>query len=1098
MTQTGYYQQPTIHKDKIVFVCEDSLWTVSTKGGTARRLTNPSAQCSSPRFSPDGKLIAFISQDEGHPEVFVMPSDGGSPRRLTYLGSQVCSVLNWTPDGKKIVISSDSKAPFFRHNELYELTPDGLNLTPLELGHATGYSRDSKGHALIGRNSSDPAIWKRYRGGRAGEIWVDNEGKGSYRPLLKLTGNMVSPMWIKGRAFFLSDHDGIGNIYSCKPDGRDLKKHTKHSEYFVRFPSTDGERIVYNCAGSLHILDCESGTDTELEINAPSQESRSARRFTDAFSYLDHYALHPGGHTLGFISRGQSFSMPLFDGACIQHSPGSDVRHRLLEWMPDGNHFLVVDDASNYERIAKHSKDMGKKPEYITSEDIGRVTRLSISPNGKFAAICNHRFELRLIDLDKKKIHLVDTSPAERIWNPSWSPDSRWLAYSFPTQHNLRIIKLVDSTNYKTHEITRAIKEDFNPCWDPAGKYLYFLSNREFRPMYDSQHFELSFPESTRPYLIPLSSETPSPFAPELKPFVKQETKNSSESKSSETRSKSSKKEEDKTVRIDFNGIQDRAVAIPVAEGSYSNLCAAKNRILYISYTRRGIGRDHSWDDEHPDAGKLMVYDFNERKSIALLNGLWDMRLGADNQTLICWIKDSLRAFDASVSSVKDQDSSQKPGRATGIIDMRRCNLMIEPRKEWAQMYREAWRLQKEHFWDEKMSAIDWDLVFDRYNCLLPKIRTRSELSDLIWEMQGELGTSHAYEMGGDWPRPLPYHKGFLACDLEYDSKNDGYRIKNILRGDSWDKEADSPLAEPGTSIEEGEIIIAVNGKRVGKDLSVDEALLKLGGKHVQLTLKRASKTRSVTVQTLHSERYLRYRHWVEANRKAVHAATKGRAGYIHIPDMGPFGYSEFHRSYLAEFHHDALIVDARYNRGGHVSSLLLEKLMRRRVGYDVPRWGQPQPYPMESPAGPMVALTNQFAGSDGDIFSHCFKLYELGPLVGKRTWGGVIGISPRHRLVDGTLTTQPEYSFWFQDVGWSVENYGTDPDYEVDYRPQDYNAGRDPQLEKAISLALDALKKNPVRMPSFKQRPRLPLPEVEKKGPVAASRKKTSTTRKK
>lgn len=1086
MTQSGYYQQPTICKDKVVFVCDDSLWTVSSKGGTARRLTNPSAECHSPRLSPDGKSIAFISGDEGDPEVYIMPSDGGSPRRLTYLGSPACSVLNWTADGKKIIIASDAKAPFFRHNELYELSLDGQTMTALELGHATAYSRESKGRAVLGRNSIDPALWKRYRGGRAGEIWVDNDGKGNFRPLLKLEGNMVAPMWIKGRVYFLSDHEGIGNIYSCKPDGRDLKKHTHHSEYYVRYPSTDGERIIYSCAGDLHILDCESDSDTQIKISASSQESRSARKFADAFRYLDHFAMHPAGHSFGFVSRGQAFSMPLFDGPCIQHSPGSDIRQRLFEWHPDGSQFLLVDDSAGYERIARHSTDIGKKPEYISSDDIGRVTSLKISPNGKHAAFANHRFELRIIDLDKKKIHLVDTSPAERILHLSWSPDSRWLAYSFATHSNMRIIKVADANNYKTHEVTRAVKADYHPCWDPAGKYLYFLSDREYRPIYDSQQFDLSFHESTRPFFIPLSKETPSIFAPELKPFVKSDNhKNAAESKTSEERKKAaSKKESDKVVQIDFEGITDRSIAFPIEEGSYSHLCAAKGRILFLSFTRRGIGRDYDWEDDAQQAGKLLAYDFAERKTYSLLGGLYSIRLNSDNQTLMCWTRDRLRVFDANASSAKEQEAGQKPGRSSGIIDMTRCNLLIEPRKEWAQMYREAWRLQREHFWDEKMSAVDWDLVFERYNRVLPKIRTRSELSDLIWEMQGELGTSHAYEWGGDRPRAQPYYKGFLGCDLVYDSKSDGYKIGNILRGDSWDREADSPLAEAGAGIEDGDIIIAVNGKRVSKELSVDELLMKLGGKHIQLTLKRGSKTRSVNVQTLDSERYLRYRAWVENNRQIVNSATKGRAGYVHIPDMGPFGYAEFHRSFLSEFHHDALIIDARYNRGGHVSSLLLEKLMRKRVGYDVPRWGQPQPYPMESPSGPMVAVTNQFAGSDGDIFSHCFKLYELGPLVGKRTWGGVIGISPRHGLVDGSLTTQPEYSFWFQDVGWSVENYGTDPDYEVDFRPQDYHAERDPQLDKAIDLVLDALKKNPVKLPSFKSRPKLPLPAVQKKSP--------------
>jgi tricorn protease len=378
------------------------------------------------------------------------------------------------------------------------------------------------------------------------------------------------------------------------------------------------------------------------------------------------------------------------------------------------------------------------------------------------------------------------------------------------------------------------------------------------------------------------------------------------------------------------------------------------------------------------------------------------------------------------------------------------------------------------------MSEVDWNLVLERYGALVPRVRCRSEFSDLIWEMQGELGTSHAYEVGGDYRKPPAYKRGFLGASLVYDEASGGYRIEKILRGDSWDADSDSPLADPGLGIVEGDIIVAVGGRSVSRHLSVDELLMNSAGKPVQLTiLGPGASRRPVVVTTLKDERWLGYRRWVEGNRRAVHEASQGSLGYVHIPDMGPWGFAEFHRSYLPEVHRQGLIVDVRYNRGGHVSALLLEKLARKRAGYAVSRWGIPEPYPCESVAGPIVAITNQFAGSDGDIFSHCFKLYKLGPLVGKRTWGGVIGIWPRHRLVDGTVTTQPEFSFWFSDAGWSVENYGADPDHDIDIAPHDYREGRDPQLARALELAIEALEKTPVALPSFDQRPKLPIPRT-------------------
>lgn len=1073
MTQAGYYRQPTICKDQVVFICDDDLWSVNASGGTARRLTKGIGECSYPKLSPDGKYVAFIFLEEGHPEVYVMPSEGGEPKRLTYLGSEQAIVIGWTSDSKKIIFCSDARTPFFRHAEGYELSPETGEITPLQLGHLKHISRDEKGRIVLGRNATDPSMWKRYRGGTAGQLWIDADGKGEFKRLCKLNGNLVNPMWVKDRVYFLSDHEGVGNIYSCLTDGTDVKRHTQHSEYYVRFPSCDGERIIYGAGANIYLLDCKTNAVNVIDIDAPAQEQQLSRKFSNPIRHLEHIAVHPKGHKIGFITRGQAFTMPFFEGACVQHSPGSEVRYRFLQWLNDGEKLIAVSDIDKYERIVLHdSSDPLSKPVFLTDSDIGRIISLEVSPDGTRIAFSNHRHELMLLDLKSKKVSKLDHSSADRISSMSWAPDSRWLAYGFFTQSNLSIIKIADADSGKCREVTRAVRMDYEPVFDPEGKYLYFLSNREFKPIYDSTHFGLSFPRATRPYVITLTKSIRSPFAANEKAFLKGSDSEAGEAE----QKKDEKKEKVKKVEIDFDGIQDRILACPVEEGLYSGLLATKDRILFLAHELKGIGRDHSWLDNE-SAGDLCAYDFEEQKQGALLNGVKHMVLAQDGKTLVAFVKENFQVLDASQSLDKPAEASEKPGRKTGVFDLSRCNLLVEPRKEWTQMYREAWRLQSEHFWDEKMSDIDWNLVFERYALVLPKVRTRAELSDLLWEMQGELGTSHAYEFGGDRPSPRPYHKGFLGCDLNYDEKNNGFRISNILRGDCWDRDCDSPLAEPGLQVEEGDLILQVNGRNVGKNLSADELLIKAGDKHVQLTIKSGKSVKTVTVKTLRSERYLRYRHWVETNRQKVHEASNGKLGYIHIPDMGPHGYAEFHRSYLAEFNHEGLVIDVRYNRGGHVSSLLLEKLMRKRLGYDVSRYGEPQPYPSESPVGPMVAITNQFAGSDGDIFSHCFKMYKLGPLVGERTWGGVIGIYPRHALVDGTITTQPEFSFWFSDVGWSVENYGTDPDHPVDYKPQDYKKGHDPQIEKAVELALDSLKTNPFKLPDFKSRPKLSLP---------------------
>ncbi|MBV8244964.1 MAG: PDZ domain-containing protein, partial [Candidatus Eremiobacteraeota bacterium] len=499
----------------------------------------------------------------------------------------------------------------------------------------------------------------------------------------------------------------------------------------------------------------------------------------------------------------------------------------------------------------------------------------------------------------------------------------------------------------------------------------------------------------------------------------------------------------------------------------------------------RGIKpASRSWDEQEL-YGDLVAFDFEQLRQATVARDVAEIRLSNDSHTLLYSSHERLRAIDARAELPEEGDELKPPvevGRKSGWIDLDRIAVEVEPPAEWAQMYREAWRLQREHFWTPDMSEVDWDRVFERYGRVLPRVRTRAELSDVIWEMQGELGTSHAYEYGGDYRVPPQYARGFLGADLRYDASEDGYRIERLLRGDSWNREVDSPLAEPGLDVREGDLLVAIGGKRLSRNVTPDQLLVNTAERDIALTIRgRKGGERRVLVKTLPDERGLRYRGWVEANRRYVHERTQDRVGYLHIPDMGPWGFSEFHRGYLTEFNRRGLIVDVRYNRGGHVSPLLLEKLARKRVGYDISRYAPPQPYPPESVLGPIVAMTNQFAGSDGDIFSHCFKLYKLGPLVGKRTWGGVVGINPYHRLVDGTITTQPEFSFWFTDVGWKVENYGTDPDYDVDIAPQHYRDGADPQMEKALELMEQALKETREVLPDIASIPKHPLPPLER-----------------
>ncbi|MBX0329487.1 PDZ domain-containing protein [Oscillochloris sp. ZM17-4] len=1073
MTQ-GYYRFPTIHSDTVVFVCEDDLWSVGAGGGVARRLTANPGEALRPALSPDGLWLAFTGRDEGGPEVYVMPAVGGPSRRLTFLGAARTQVAGWSPDGAEIIFSSEAGQPFAGMPRLFAVPYLGGDPRVLPTGPALSISYGPRGGAVIARNVTDLARWKRYRGGRTGDLWVSPEGGDDWRRLIKLSGNLAAPIWIGERIFFVSDHEGVGNIYSCLDTGDDLRRHTDHADFYVRHPSSDGRRIVYHAGADLWLLDPASGERRVISVELHSPQPQRKRRFVYA------------------TVRGQAFAMGNWDGATVQYGDESG-RARLLRYLHDGKRLLLLGDAGGEEALEIHQVDGSAPPRRLDGLDIGRPLRLRPSPKADLAAITNQRHELLLVDLEAATARVLDHSPHGRINGAAWSPDGRWLAYSYPDTRRTRVIRLCEVASGAVHTLTRTLLYDTAPAWDPEGKFLYFIGKRDFDPVRDQAQFAWAFPRMARPYLITLRAELASPFETGGVTKGNGSTKDAKDPKDANAKGADSantegekpegeqpegekiEKPEEKGIQIDLEGIVERVVAFPVPVGIYGQVAGVKGKAIFTSYAMRG-----ALSGNGDDSGRLEVYDFAERSCETLIDGISSFTLSQDARAMAYRSGRRLRVIKAGE---KPKDNGG-PGRKSGWVDLGRVKVELSPPQEWRQIYREAWRLQRDQFWSEDMSGVDWQAIYLRYLPLIDRVATRGEVSDLLWEMQGELGTSHAYEMGGDY-RPSPsYRQGFLGLDMGYDGASDSYTITRVLPGDVWDERASSPLSRPGLGVSAGDRLLAINGRRLGRGRGPGELLVNQAGADLLLTIAPADggEPRTMTVKAMGSEGLLRYRTWVEANRAAVHAATGGRVGYLHIPNMGPWGYAEFHRGYLMESTREGLVVDVRYNGGGSVSQLLIEKLARRRLGYDVSRWGQPDPYPADSLIGPVVAITNEGAGSDGDIFSHVFKLLGLGPLVGKRTWGGVIGINPIDRLADGAITTQPEYSFWFPDVGWGVENYGTDPTIEVEIAPQDYVAGRDPQLERAIAEALRLMAESPPQLPEFGPRPRLglpPLPEL-------------------
>lgn len=1078
----GYIRFPTIHQDSIVFVAEDDLWLVEGDGGRAERLTAGVAEIKTPVFAPDGSQLAFVGASEGAEEVYVMRGLGDEAQRLTFQAAS-CTIAGWSRDGEHIFFASNADQFDARARFLYALSSQGGLPALLPYGQANALSYGPGDGVVIGRNIGEPARWKRYRGGTVGQLWCDPSGDGQFQHLLNLAGNLASPCWLGERIYFLSDHEGVGNIYSCTPEGEELRRHTEHDDFYARNLSSDGTRLVYHAGGDLYLFDPASDETRRVEVTLPSTRTQRSRKFVSASRYLDTYTLHPQGYAVALTTRGKAFSMANWEGPVLQHGEQDGVRYRHLNWLNDGKRLVALHDANGQEGLVIFNPEEASEPQTFPGLDLGRVSQIEVSPTEDQVALTNHRQELLVVDLESGEARVLDKSAYDPIQDFSWSPDGKWLAYSNWLSGQRCAIKLCRLEDGETFQASAPVMEDHAPTFDPDGKYLYFIGTRLFNPVRDNLHFEMGFPRGEKPYAIMLRNDLRSPFIPEPRiPGEKEEngkkaqngTNNGADSKN-ESFVEDENKEQSETngngkrseLLIDLEGLSERVVPFPVAEGRYHRVFGLKGKALIFS---TNLDADADADDEQP-RGKIECYDFETYKVEWSIDGINSADISRNAKALIYSGGHKLRVLKASE---KPKDNSERPGRESGWLDLARVKVSVQPAAEWRQMFAEAWRLQREYFWTEDMSGVDWEAVYKQYAPLLERVGSRAELSDLFWEIQGELGTSHAYEQAGDY-RPHPYYRqGFLGVDWTYDVESDRYRIAQIIKGDPSSLRTTSPLTSPGLNVRLGDAVLAINGQRLGPGRPPQALLVNQAYQEVQLLIEAAEskEIRTISVKALGSEQAARYRAWVERNRELVHTLSDGRVGYIHVPDMQVPGFAEFYRSYLVEYDAPGLLIDVRWNRGGNISSLLLAKLARRRVAYNIARWRHPIGYPHEAPCGPMVALTDEHAGSDGDIFSHSFKLMELGPLVGKRTWGGVIGITNHHKLVDGTRTTQPEFAFWFKDVGWRVENYGTDPDIEVEIQPQDYVNQRDPQLERAVEECLKLIEESATLQPVTEERP--------------------------
>ncbi len=752
----GYYRFPAVYHDHLVFVSEDDLWLTSIKGGATHRLTANLGAISQPCFSPDGQHIAFVGSDEGPTEIYVMPATGGTAQRLTYLGS-ICIMAGW--NGDKIVFASTYGQPHGHAPALYEVDLNGnLPVRLHQYGPARSISFNQKGGVVIGRHTRDASYWKRYRGGTAGVLWIDEQGSGEFTKLQPVTANYNCPMYVNDRVYFIADHSGVGNICSCLTDGSDFVQHTKHKDFYARNAQTDGNNIVYHAGGDIYLFSIATHKSQKLNIGYLSPRVQRNRRFVSANRFTDSYALNPTGSHLSITARGKIFAFGNWEGAISQVGNRSgSTRYKLSQWLSDGKRLVAATDQSGNYRICVYSIETGEQTKHFEHIDIGIPYSIQVCKCKDEVVITNHRQELIWVNLETGDHAIIDRAEAGTPFGLpfSWSPDGNWIAYAFPVSPQNTAIKLYSFETGQSHQITRPVLFDFDPVFHPSGKYLLFLSSRIFNPVYDNLHFDLNFPKGMLPYLITLRKDVASPFVPVPKSVDEDEEAHvhhhhpDLEQKEKENAEKAKDKKPEKII-IDLEGIEDRIVPFPIAEGNYGQLGACKNKVFYTSEQVEGARYS-----EPVAKAKLMAYDLDKLEETVFASGVNSFHLSHDGKAIAYWSNDQLRVVSTDIDNTKSKDGDDFT-RKSGWIDLSRIKLSVEPGAEWRQMFAEAWRLQNEFFWSPEMSNIQWQKVYDLYAPLVDRTNTRSEISDLIWEIHGELGTSHAYEVGGDY-RPRPH-----------------------------------------------------------------------------------------------------------------------------------------------------------------------------------------------------------------------------------------------------------------------------------------------------------------------------------------------------
>jgi len=1046
---------PDVSETQISFVYAGDIWLVPKEGGLAHRLSSPPGEEMLPRFSPDGRRIAFTARYDGNPDVYVLPITGGRPKRITHHPSSD-RLIDWYPDGQSLLISSPMKSASQRFNQLYRVAADGglPAQLPMPYGEFGAVSPDGRSLAFQ-TLSRDFRTWKRYRGGTAPDIWLFDLETLEATNITSNDANDAQPMWAGRTLYFLSDRGPRmrANIWARDMDTGEFRQVTEFSDDDVRFPAIGPVEIVFEAGGDLWLLDLESESYDKVPVQVVTDRSTLRPRNENVAELIEDADISPSGKRAVFSARGELFTIPAEHGVIRNLTRSSGTADRYPTWSPDGTQIAYWSDADGEYELYLVAADGSGEASKLTDIGPGFRYRPMWSPDGTKIVFMDHEQRLRLLDVESKKLEEFDRalymSPGGRAdFTVSWSADSRWVAYSRNTEQRTSAIYLYDTSAGALHQVTSAFYNDLGPVFDPDGSYLFFFTNRSYEPIYGDFDGTWTYANATHLAAVSLRGDVASPLAPrndEEEGTEKEDDENDKASSEDENADDEAEKEVE-AVEIDLDGFEMRIVILPPEPGNWGRLAAVSGKILYIRSPRRGAAAEDS---------PLMLWDLEEREEETILENVDDFTTTPDGSKLLVVANDSYAIIEPEPGQKMDKE-----------LRTAEIETIVDPGAEWGQIFDEVWRVYRDFFYDPAMHGVDWPAMKAHYGELLDDAATRTDVNFVIGELIGELNASHTYRGGGDLERAPSRPVGLLGCDWQL---ADGfYQIAHIVRGEPWETEVRSPLDQPGVDVSQGDYLLAVNGEPVDVTRDPWAAFQGLAEETVLLTVNDQptfEDSREVLVDTLGSEARLRNLSWIAANRHRVDELSNGRVGYIFVPDTGLDGQNELVRQFYAQASKDGLIIDERFNSGGQYPDRFIELMMRRRTGYVAMRHGPDLHLGTMSRTGPQVMLVNSWAGSGGDAFPFLFREAGLGPIIGTRTWGGLIGYSGIHRLVDGGYVTLTTLGLYTSAGEWMLEGHGLEPDIEVIDDPGIMARGVDPQLERAIEEVVRLVETAPPSM---------------------------------